>query len=410
MLSVALLLCSNIIAAAFVPPKDFGIIQTVMLLPTYFSFLQLGIFNGLGRELPFRLGMGDGSAAQAIVDSSWKGAKAVCLVGLVFSLCVLAYYLFAGYPVLYLIAIIPAAVTICTDPLFNHLEGVYRGCREFTKLGKALVVHNLVSLVASLLPIVGGAVGFAISRMIQSWIRIAARSPQVPMKPAGPGTWEGIRGLSRVGLPLLASGTIYNYLGVADRSLVAAMMGPEDVGRLTLSALGINAIQFIPVMIGSQLYPRISAEYGRTGSPSALRRYFWIGFQLTLGAVVPTAVLGYLFVGPFTRAFLPKYLEGIHAAELSSLGCIGFVYYAISGIIATLGKTTLYMAFMLVSYVITWTIGVYLLRHGSGIEGAAIARMIGNAVLCVATLVYAYHLTGESSHLGGAASAPTTSS
>ena len=63
---------------------------------------------------------------------------------------------------------------------------------------------------------------------------------------------------------------------VADQSLIALFMGKEQLGYYTLARLVVRVMAIIPATLSVVLSPKVSACYGRTGQPKALRKYFWI--------------------------------------------------------------------------------------------------------------------------------------
>jgi len=388
-------LVGSVVITRCVDPKEMGIITTVMLIPTYFGFLHLGVFNGLTRNVPILLGQGDRTRAQQAVDDSWTVVKITTWLGAVIAGACLLFFHFRHYSSLYEWSLVLAGLTLCTEPAFTHLDGIYRSCRQNAQLAKILLWQNLAAFATNILPAFVGAAGVIVSRSAQAVIRVFLRTPANPMRACKPGTLSGITQLGWAGMPLLISCTVYTYLGVADRSVVAFLMTEEDVGRLSLANTAINAIQALPMIIGTVFYPRILARYGRTGTSRSLRGLFWLSLAINVAIVVPVSLAGYWCVGPLTHAYFPKYVPGIEAARIACLGCMAFVYFGITGIIAAVNKNTPYIVSMGVTLAVIWGLGAWMIHAGHGIEGAAWARAVGSAILCVLTLIYAYYLTAK---------------
>ncbi len=383
----------NLVAARYLLPDELGILQTLMLLPTYCMFLQFGVFNGLNRNIAFCLGRGDSTKVQVMVDSSWRTAKVVALAGMVISLAAVAYYSFSSYPKLYLWGMIFVLLTLVAEPFSQHLEVVYLSSRSFRPLGVRLLWQNLFNFFGNLLPAVGGAFGFIAARSVYVLSRLALRWAGVPIRARGGGCFEAIRDLAATGMPLLVAGTLYAFLGVADRSVIACYMTPKDVGQFALAGLVVTGIQFLPQCLATLLYPRISACYGKTGSSRQLRRYFWILLGLNICVVLPMCLATYFLVGPLTERYLPKYVEGIPAAKVACLSSLAFIYIGVAAIIAVVRRNTPYIMAILVSLILVWLLGGYLVQHGYGIMGAVWARAIATALLCGFTIGFAYWLT-----------------
>jgi len=383
----------SVIAARCLAPEDLGIIQTLMLIPTYCMFLQSGVFNGLNRDIAFYQGKGDHDRVRVMVDSSWLTAKAVALAGVAISLGFTAYYVLAGCPRLYLWGMIFVILTLVAEPFSQHLEIVFLSSRQFQRLGVRVLWQNAITFATGFLPLVAGALGLVAARCGYILSRLAVRWRGVPIRAAGPGSFKQMRELAVTGMPLLLAGVLYMYLGVADRTLVAWYMTPHDVGNLALAGLVTTGIQFVPGCLGTLFYPRIARCYGQTGSAPQLRRYFWLLLGASCAAVVPMCVGMYFLVGPLTERCFPNYRGGIPAAQVACLSSLGFMYAGVSAIIAVIRRNTPYVLAHLLALLFVWILGAYLVRHGYGIMGAIWARAIAMLLLCAFSLGFAYWLT-----------------
>lgn len=383
----------NLIAARFLRPEEMGIMQTLMLIPLYCAFLQLGVFNGLSRDIAFYLGRGDTRKVQRIVNCSWAAAKFVAAAGLVVSVMASAYFWVNHYSPLYLWGMIFVLLTLVAEPFSTHLEVVYLSSKSFRSLGLKLMWQNLLTLVGSFLPAIAGAVGFVVGRSIAAITRLSFRWVGVPIKAVGRGSFQETRELAAIGMPLLITGTLYGYLGAADRSVIAFFMTPKDVGHYALAGLAVTGIQFLPMCLATLLYPRVAACYGRTGSARELRRYFWILLGLNVALVLPVCLAAFFCVGPVTERLLPAYAAGIPAARLACLSSVTFIYFGLTSIIAVMRRNAPFIAVVVVSLALVWLLGSYWVRHGYGIVGAVWARTIASTLLCAFTVGYAFWLT-----------------
>ena len=391
----------SVVAARFLHPVDMGIMQTLMLIPLYAAFLQFGVFNGLNRDIAFYRGRGDENKVQRMVNCSWTVAKAVAGAGVGIGLAVAVYYWSSAAPALYLWGTIFVLVTLIAEPLSMHLEVVYQSSRSFRPLAVRVILQNLVTLLGSLLPAIAGAGGFVASRVVAAVSRLLFRWVGVPIRATGPGSREETLELARVGLPLLITGTLYSYMGAADRSVIAFFMSAEDVGQYSLAGLAVTGIQFLPMVVATLLYPRVAGTYGRTGNAHSLRRYFWILLGLGVAAVVPICLAAFFLVRPVTEWFLPAYSAGIPAAQLASLASLTFIYYGLTSIIAVMRRNTQFILAIALSLALIWLLGGYWVRQGHGIIGAVWARAIASTFLCGFTIGFAYWLTRSTGDSNG---------
>ena len=76
----------SILAAKFLTPFEFGVSQTVMLIPSYFFFMQLGVYSGLNRNIPYYQGKGDVEKVERQTSTSYKFSFYNASVGIVFAI------------------------------------------------------------------------------------------------------------------------------------------------------------------------------------------------------------------------------------------------------------------------------------------------------------------------------------
>ncbi len=384
----------SIIAARYLTPEDLGIIQTLMLIPTYLGFLHLGVFNGLNRNIAYYLGRGDDIKVEKMVNSSCAVAKYVALVGAVFSVGLTFYFIWWAYPPLYTWGMAFVSLTLLAEPFSQYMEVMYLSTRNFRVLGLVLLCQNVIVFLGNLLPALVGALGLVAARIVYTGARFFMRWLWYPFSSSGRGSFQEMRYLSITGMPLLIAGTLYAYLGVADRSVVACYLGPKEVGHFALTSLVVFGIQFVPQCLATLAYPRIAAQYGRTNSSRHLRRYFWLLLGLNGAVVLPLCILAFWLIGPLTRRYLPNYVVGIEAAQIACLSSFAFIYIGVAAIIAVLRRNTLYILAIAFSLILVWVLGVFFVQHGYGIKGAVWARAIATSLLCIFTICYCYWLTG----------------
>jgi O-antigen/teichoic acid export membrane protein len=83
----------GLVAARFLAPQELGVVQAVMLIPTYLAFLQFGVFNGLNRNLPLFRAKKETERAQTYVNASARMARFVAMVGAFIALGAVFFFL-----------------------------------------------------------------------------------------------------------------------------------------------------------------------------------------------------------------------------------------------------------------------------------------------------------------------------
>ena len=77
---------NTIIASRYIDPSEMGVINKYLLISTYTSFLQLGVYNGLNRNIAYYKAKGDMQLVQSMVDTSFLVGKIISLINVLLSL------------------------------------------------------------------------------------------------------------------------------------------------------------------------------------------------------------------------------------------------------------------------------------------------------------------------------------
>jgi len=385
----------GLIAARNLAPAELGVVQAVMLIPTYVAFLQFGVFNGLNRNLPLYRAKKEPERAQGFVNASAKMARWVALTGAIVALGSVLVFLWRSENPQYAYVGLFLVPALFFRPLKVHQDTIYRGMREFERLGKNLHITNFWMLLCSLSTSVLGITGLALKLATQYLLGWLLLLPNPPLKEGKEASFRDIRALSAVGMPMLISGVIFNWLNAADRTVVATFLTAEDLGYFALAGIALNALKVFPTSINMLLYPRCAHADGANGSSRALRRYIWIGLGLNLVLMLPVALVGWLALPFLVQHFLPAYSPGILAAQVTMVGALAFAYSGPSVIIPILRRNLPSQIAGVAAIGLVWAGGIYAVSADYGIVGVAVARVVATALFGLFVVGYVFYLTGK---------------
>ena len=71
--ALGLRMIGGVLQGRFVAPATLGLFAGIGLVMSYAPFLQLGILNGLNRELPYFIGKGDRQRVNELAAAAWPG-------------------------------------------------------------------------------------------------------------------------------------------------------------------------------------------------------------------------------------------------------------------------------------------------------------------------------------------------
>lgn len=385
-------LLTGVIAAIFVDPEELGVIQTVLLVSTYASFLHLGVFSGLNRNLAFYKAKGEMDVMQDEVNTSYSVSYIVAFVSGIIGVGVLIYYLIRGYSNIYLLSCILLLANLIFTPLITNIEATYKSGQEFGRLGRIKNIQSVIYFIVSFLPAVIGALGRIIAGTINLIVGHILRFINPPYKRTGKGSLKAFKDLLFTGFPILISSYIGSLISVMDKTYIASSLSPRDVGLFTIAGYCITLFMMIPSSISALLYPKAAAIYGSTGRKDALLGFWKKSIILMALVLLPIIIVAY-FLLPYVVSFvMPKYVEGIGAARITLFTCATFIYFGPSSLFGTLKKNNAYIAFQVVLLAVFWVVITAFRSFFNTLESVAWLRFVLSFIQMIFVIVYSRSL------------------
>ena len=337
---------SSILIARWVGPQDMGIWNAALLVTFYIPTLQLGVFNGLNRELPYLIGAGDKQRALRMAEAAYAWLWLLMGVSILCGAFVAVWFWTKGQPERCLISIAIAVIVVTSWPT-SYLTTTYRTHHEFGRLAKntvavALMGAALVMLVwrfhfnglilrASLLSILG-AVALYYRRPLQ-------------VKPQ----WGKVQliQLAKIGIPIFFVGQLSTFFITLDRLILVRSI--LVLGYFTI-AIQVGAfVRQIPIAFGILLYPQMAHRYGENNCAMDIWRLARKAAFAASALGLAAGACGWLLLPTFVHIILPKYIPGIRAAQWS--GFLGFAmgFYQFDNIYNVIKRQDL--------YVFNWCVG-----------------------------------------------------
>ena len=383
---------SGIITSRCLKPAQLGVFNAVGVIPAYLAVLHCGVFSGLARNYPLEIGSGRPEKAREYLETSGATAKYVGLVGALICLFLTVWQIFTTGDAIMVCALLATTLAVFVAAISNHIDTALRAAQNFYRLGWILLLVNLVTVVSSILVYYFGMWG-AVMRMFFCIVLSFALRWGVQWQWRWKINWTATRELARIGFPLLLSGTFFSFLMVADRSVVVLLMSKADVGNFSLANMLVTSMQVLPQSFSMILFPQMARHYGKHRSSRALRRYFYLSLVFNIVTIVPLSLFSLWGVTPLVHHVFPAYEAGIPAARIACFTSICWIYLGVGSVIGIVNRMRPYLIAMVISLAIVWGLGIYWVKTGHGIEGAAWARFVGTLFLCVFTIGYSWYLT-----------------
>jgi O-antigen/teichoic acid export membrane protein len=289
----------------------------------YALFFQLGIFNGLNRELPFYMGKKDQNSVDELVASaSWLSRLLVILSALVLPVVILAYILFFETRNNYVISIMAVGIMIAAQFSSNYLTVTFRARQSFDQLSKAYFVQGILIIISLFMIYRWKYEGMLVRAVILS-ISLPLMLYYIrPFRVKSRFIREPLILLLKTGLPLFSFAYVQGITRTLSRVVLLSVSGVLAVGYYSPALAILTAMKLLPSVLGRYLYPQMSYQLGKGTDAALLWRWVW---KSSLGLVLiltPIGIIGWFIIPWLINTYFTQYTEGIFATRLAVISGI----------------------------------------------------------------------------------------
>ncbi|MGA2060510.1 MAG: hypothetical protein ABSG67_08520 [Thermoguttaceae bacterium] len=319
MVAMLLGVVGSLVQARFVAPKDMGVFRTFAIVAGYLTFLHLGVFDGLHREIPVQLGRGNRAKAEQAASACLMWITFISFASgalfLVFALRAAFYgewMQFWGW-----LAYLPFIVAIFYG---GYLGTTFRTGHQFIAYSNASVIQGIAStLVLPLMPILGyygACLRTAVGSLTNLFFLHRWRPMRVRPRLDWPSFWEVIR----IGLPLSGTGYIYTSLWASvEGTLMLEWFGLTVLGLYTVAIFVRSVVVLLALNMNQVLIVKICEQYGRTNRIEDCLRLILKPMAFAVLASIPLIIVGWLLLPWAIRLLIPKYVDAILMAQVMLL-------------------------------------------------------------------------------------------
>jgi len=312
---------ANLVTIRWISPELMGIWNAYFIFITYIYLMQLGVINGLSRELPFFLGKEKTNIAKGIAQTSLSVVSLNSLLTLIIGVFVALYLVYVRdvtNDVLY--TIISVIILMTVQFYTNYLFSTFRSNNSFKNLSMIYFLLCVVILSSLLLVKFYGYFGHVFRVSMIAVTQLLLLHIFRPFKIAPKFKLKFFKLLISTGVPLF----VFNYITLLANTfnrLVLLQLGTSLQMGLYSPAIAINTVmRLIPVTLMQYIYPKMSFIAGKTESKSTIWKIsLKVSFYM-LAILTPVALIGYFILPYFINLLFPNYIEGLFAARLALIG------------------------------------------------------------------------------------------
>ncbi len=320
LVAMALRMVGGIILARLVAPSTLGLFAGIGLALGYAPVLQLGILNGLNRELPYFVGKGDTQKVKELAAAAQAWALIVGTVVFLALTGIAAWQLAHGEMWKAAGWFTNAILALFLFYSTYYLQMTFRSAHDFARLAWTSVVEGVVALLSLALVALLSFYGMCLRVIVASAVSTVILYRWRPVRVAPKWNTGHLKHLLIIGAPIFGVGQIYGWWGgVVNSTLVLKFSGTTGMGLYSMVLVAIAALEIIPTAVAQVIYPRMAEQYGRGCSKRALVRITWKPMVATAAGLALVVVAGWFAIGPLVRLIIPKYADAVPAMQWALL-------------------------------------------------------------------------------------------
>ncbi len=365
-------------------PEDYGGYSAYKLFISYTISLQLGVLQGLQREIPFLRAKGEKEKLLSLLNSAFSLIFITSLLAII----ILFFFSFKSSPFF-------KGAFLITLPLipFFFFKEFYmfsmRGLEKFKELSLLNIFSAFSSVSMALIFALffkgkGAIFGFALSNLF--YFLIAFYMTGIIFFKIRINLDE-IKSLFNVGFPIFAIGVLNIFLFSIDRIFILGLEGREGFGIYVIALNFLELIFQIPIAFSLVLLPYLTRKKATSGSLSTflIKNDFLI--QIYLLGISLIIFFFYPAVNFVIIKFLPKYIKSIPVFKLL-LSLILFPtlnYFFYSFLIAE-NKHFFILPYHLILLPLTIIINSILIPK-FGLKGASLSFIISQSLFTLIVII-----------------------
>lgn len=329
----------SIYVKAYISPLEYGIYSTCMLLQVYMAYLQLGTLNAFNRDYPQLVGASKTDEAKQYSDTVFSFLLGIYLLAMaVVTFISVVMSRVHGTDTKMWLGFILASGISTTSVVENYGSFKHRIEHGFFLPSLVMLIKLMsVPLGIILIPRLGYyalylttlfSSGIAISLYWKTSFKVFKCKVNVKL------LWSVLRS----GLPLLVNGLIWTVVDSIDKFVILGFLDVEALGVYGIAQNAFSYMVLIPTAMSQLFYVQMGKEYGMTGEKKKLVDVSVNYATILAGITSIIAVVAYFFLPPLVDTFMPRYKDGVSAAQILILGLSIYAATLINSNILTLLK------------------------------------------------------------------------
>lgn len=381
----AMRILTGFVRPLLLAPEMFGLWNLFALILQYVDYyLHLGSANATRFRLPYLWGKGDNAEGERVKGTFYIGSLVPHLIAAVVFVCVALFGQWELHVRTGLFTVAAISLLIWYHRYLGHL---LQGRQNFQPIIRAnYIMATLAFFLGTVLIYFFGIYGIFITALVDEAVVVAYLRYHCRERTEASFRGKLYLSLVRQGFPIMAFDMASNLVRTADRLLIAAFLGTEQLGFYALAAFIFVALLEIPGAAREVLEPRMMQEMSSMDPGEVLRDYFFRPLVNT-AYYIPLLIGPAIFVVPFIDLILPRYVAGVVPAQVLAVG--GYflaISFVVRGVVVANKWQTRALVPIVLTALVNMGLNILAMKLGYGIIGVAAASSLSFVLLLVLLL------------------------
>lgn len=341
LVATGLSLFATLLITRWTPPHQLGAWNFALLVSTYVSVLQAGVFNGLNRQLPYHQGQGDLPACDRVASAAHGWCLALFVSSMFATVGLSAAFAVWGTAEQLSTTLAIGTVVSCSWFLQFFTVG-YSATSQFGVLARKNTVTAMIGLPMALLAYGIGYFGLLIRAAAMAALNIVLLGSGRPLVSRPRWDPRTLLGLMRIGFPIWVTGQLGALFMTLDRLVLAD--SAQSLGFYAIAAQFGALAAMVPTAFNAVHYPQMARDYGTSHRARPIWTRAAHASFTSAACGLALAVLCWALIPIFVETVLPAYTPGIQAAQWASLSGVAMAPSIFGNLFNLLGRQDVYLA------------------------------------------------------------------
>ena len=308
----------SLIAIKVIGPEKLGLWQAALIIKPYIGFTQLGLTQGLGRQLPFYMGKKD----QKRVKKYAASAQYVTILYTIFFLIVAIFFsIFLASGVEEQLIYLTAGVFISTMFVDDFLSSTYRSSKSFADLSKVYIISSIFAFLLSPLIFYFEFSGYLMMLLIHSLASTILLVVYRPIKTKSKFFKKIYIENIKIGFPMLSLNYLRSLPDTYPKIFIVFFISTTALGLTAPANAALTAFSVLPGALAKYLVPTMTFDYAQSNDKIIIwNKIKKISFYLSIFGFI--GLFSLIIIPYIIENYFPKYEEAIFITIIAVI--IGF--------------------------------------------------------------------------------------